>query len=122
MIILNDKRFSEERFCNVKNLEEIKNSPNNSTLIFQYSENDIPLYQFCKKNGVPYGVKISSIQEFIFIHNLNGKYVFVDDLDLAKTLQKLADNYLSDTKIIMETSLKKIEKIALLEIDGIFVI
>ena len=122
MIILNDKRFSEERFCNVKNLEEIENSPNNSTLIFQYSENDIPLYQFCKKNGVPYGVKISSIQEFIFIHNLNGKYVFVDDLDLAKTLQKLADNYLSDTKIIMETSLKKIEKIALLEIDGIFVI
>ena len=122
MIILNDKRFSEERFCNVKNLEEIENSPNNSTLIFQYSENDIPLYQFCKKNGVPYGVKISSIQEFVFIHNLNGKYVFIDDLDLGKTLQKLADNYLSDTKIIMETSLKKIEKMALLEIDGIFVI
>jgi len=122
MIILNDKRFSEERFCNVKNLEEIENSPNNSTLIFVYSENDIPLYQFCKKNGVPYGVKISSIQEFVFIHNLNGKYVFIDDLDFAKTLQKLADNYLSDTKIIMETSLKKIEKMALLEIDGIFVI
>jgi hypothetical protein len=64
----------------------------------------------------------TSIKEFIFIHNLNAKYAFCNDLEIAKNLQKIADNYLSDTKVIIKAPLKKIEKIALLEIDGIFVI
>jgi hypothetical protein len=122
MIILNDKRFSDEKFCQVKTKKDIENSKNNSTLIFQYNKKDIELYKYCQKNSVPYTVEINSIAEFIFIHNLDAKYAFCNDLDLAKTLQKIADNYLSDTKIIMKAPLKKIEKIALLEIDGIFVI
>ena len=53
---------------------------------------------------------------------MNAKYAFCNDLEIAKNLQKIADNYLSDTKVIIKSSLKKIEQIALLEIDGIFVV
>jgi len=122
MIILNDKRFSEEKFCKVKNQNDIENSKNNSTLIFEYNEDDINLYKFCQKNNIAYGVEITSITEFIFIHNLGAKYAFCEDIELSKNLQKIADNYLSDTKVIVKAPLKKLEKIALLEIDGIFVI
>jgi len=122
MIILNDKRFSDEKFCEVKNRIDIENSENNSTLLFQYNEDDINLYKFCQKNGVEFAVEITSITEFIFIHNLGAKYAFCDDIELAKNLQKIADNYLSETKIIIKAPIKKIEKLAILEIDGIFVI
>jgi hypothetical protein len=122
MIILNDKRFSDEKFYQVKTKKEIENSDNNSTLLFQYDEKDIELYKFCQTNNIPYAVEITSIKEFIFIHNLNAKYAFCNDLEIAKNLQKIADNYLSDTKVIIKAPLKKIEKIAIFEIDGIFMI
>jgi hypothetical protein len=119
MIILNDKRFNDEKFHFVKNLEAIKKSPNNSTLIFNYKESDIDLYRFCQKNSIEYGVKISSIKEFIFLINLGAKYCFCDTLKLAKKLQKIADNYLTETKVILISSLNRIEKVALNGIDGI---
>ncbi len=122
MIILNDKRFSDEKFFEIKTKEDIQNSKNNSTLLFQYNEQDIELYKFCKKNNIPYAVEITSITEFIFISTLDAKYAFCSDLEIAKNLQKIADNYLSDTRIIVKAPLKKIEKIAIFEIDGIFVI
>jgi hypothetical protein len=122
MIILNDKRFSDEKFFEIKTKEDIQNSKNNSTLLFQYNEQDIELYKFCQKNNIPYAVEITSITEFIFINNLDAKYAFCSDLEIAKNLQKIADNYLSDTRIIVKAPLKKIEKIAIFEIDGIFVI
>jgi len=122
MIILNDSRFSDEIFFNAKNLEDIKNSPNNSTIIFKYYENDLKLYKFCHKNNIYFGVEINSIEQFIFISNLGAKYAFCNDINLAIKLQKIADNYLLETKVILKSTIKEIETIALNEIDGIFVI
>jgi hypothetical protein len=122
VIILNDKRFNNEIFFKAFSKEDIKNSPNNSTIIFEFDENDIDLYNFCKNSNIEYGVEISSITEFIFITNLDAKYAFCNDIKFAKNLQKLADNYLTQTKVIVKSSIKNIEKIALAEIDGIFVL
>ena len=122
MIILNDKRFSDENFFYAKTLEDISNSPNNSTIIFKYNEDDIKLYKFCQTNNISYGVEIDSIKEFIFIINLNAKYTFCNNIELASTIQKIADNYLTQTKVIIKTSFELLEKAVLHEIDGIFVI
>ena len=118
MIILNDERFSDEKFYKVTSKDI--NSPNNSTLIFEYNEKDIALYKYCHKNSIPYGVIINNIKEFIFILNTNAKYAFCKSLELAKNLQKIADNYLTETKIILITqNYDTIEEIVLSEIDGI---
>jgi len=118
MLILN-KPFSNEEFYKVKTLEDIKNSPANSTLIFDYCE-DLTLFEFCKNNEIPYGVNINSIKELIFISNLKAKYAFVDNLEKAKEFQKIAENYLLDTKIILIVeNFDKIEEIAKFTIDGI---
>jgi len=119
VIILNDERFSDERFYKVTS-KDISSSLNNSTLIFEYNEKDIALYKYCYKNSIPYGVIINSIKEFIFILNTNAKYAFCKNLELAKNLQKIADNYLTETKIILITkNYDTIEEIVLNEIDGI---
>jgi len=120
MIILNDVRFSNEIFFEAKNLEDISNSPNNSTILFKYNEKDLNIYKFCKENSISYGVEINSLKELIFISNLNAKYALCN-IDIAPTLQKFADNYLIMTKIIVKSQISNIEKIAKNEIDGIFV-
>ena len=119
MIIL-EPPFSCEKFTKVKTLEDIKNSSGNSTLIFDYCNSSLELYNFCKINSIPYGVKIISIKELIFVANLNAKYIFCDTIEKAKKFQKIANDYLMDTKIILLISnLDDIENIADFGIDGI---
>ena len=119
MLIL-EEPFSNEKFIKVKTLEEIKNSPPNSTLIFNYSNSSLELYNFCKVNNISYGVNIISVKELIFIANLNAKYAFCDTIEKAKKFQKIANEYLMDTKIILLVSnFDNIENIANFGIDGI---
>jgi len=119
MIILNEP-FSSERFVKVKTIEDIKNSPSNTTLIFDYCENSIEVFNFCRINNIPYGVKTNNIKELIFISNLNSKYAFTENIKQAEIFQKIANEYLLDTKIILLiNSLEEIEKIALFGIDGV---
>ncbi len=119
MIILNEP-FSYEKFVNAKTLEDIKNSPSNSTLIFDYCESSLSIYEFCKNNNIPYGVIINNIKELIFVSNLKAKYIFTDNLENAKIFQKIANEYLMDTKIILLIkSFDKIKEIVLYGIDGV---
>ena len=119
MIILNEP-FSYEKFIKVNTIEDIKNTPSNSTLIFDFCESSLSIFEFCKNNNIPYGVNINFIKELIFISNLNAKYAFVDNIKKATTFQKIANEYLLDTKIILWiNSFEEIEKIALLGIDGV---
>jgi len=118
MIILN-KPFSNEEFYKAKTIEDIKNSPSNSTLIFDSCDN-LEVFEFCKNNEIPYGVKINTIKELIFISNLKAKYAFADNIEKAKKFQKIAENYLLDTKIILFVeNFDKIEEIVKFGIDGI---
>jgi hypothetical protein len=115
-----EKPFCEEEFFKVKTLEDIKNSPSKSTLVFEYCPSSLELYNFCKLNSIPYGVKISSIKELIFVSNLKAKYIFTDILQKASEFQKIAEEYLLDTKIVyLADSLEEIEEVAKLGIDAI---
>ncbi|WP_024791423.1 MULTISPECIES: hypothetical protein [unclassified Lebetimonas] len=119
MLIL-EKPFSNENFIKVSSIEEIKNTPSNTTIIFEYNDKLIDTFVFCKKNDIAYGVIINSVKELIFIANLNAKYAFTDSLQKAEIFQKTAENYLLDTKIIfLADSLEKIEVLVKYRIDGI---
>ena len=97
MLIL-EKPFSNEEFTFAKNLEDIKNKK--GTLIFEFCNSSIELYNFCKINDIEYGVIVNNKVELIFISNLGAKYAFCDTISKAKEFQKIAEDYLLDTKII----------------------
>jgi hypothetical protein len=119
MLIL-EEPFSNEKFYKVKTLEDIKNSPSNSTLIFEYCPSSIEIYNFCRQNNIPYGVIVNSMKEAIFIINLGAKYIFCDTILKAKEFQKIVDDYLSDTKVVyLASSLDEIEKAVQFTIDAI---
>ena len=119
MLIL-EPPFSDEKFYRVKNLEDIKNSPKNSTLIFHYCETSLEVFNFCKQNDIPYGVIVENVKEMIFVSNLKAKYIFTDILQKASDFQKIAENYLLDTKVVyFIESFDEIEKVARLGIDAV---
>ena len=63
-------------------------------------------------------VYVKSIKEAIYASNFNAKYIICEN-ELAKKLQKIADNYMWDSKILtIIKSSDDLEKVAIEEIDG----
>lgn len=116
MIIIGDKYIPFENIENIKTIEDIKNTKPNSTIIFNFNK-DIMLY--CMNNSIKYGVKVNSIVEIIYSNSLQAKYILPNN-NILKISQKLADNYMFDSKILATISkIEDIEDIALKEIDGV---
>jgi len=124
MIILNDERFNNEKIEIVFDISSIQNTKPNSTILFSndFDEKFIERYKYAQKQNIEMAIKVNSIKDFIFVINLNAKYAFCKNLELAKELQTIADNYLTQTKVILEVeSFDQIEKIAKAQIDGIYI-
>ena len=116
MKIIGDSIVPFEEFFKVSNVEEIKNTKPNSLIFFEYNEE---LLKYCYLNNLNYFVQISSVKEGLYANSLNAKYI-VCKKDLAKKMQKIAENYMFDSKILaIIKSNDELEEIALDEIDGV---
>ena len=116
MIIIGDKYIPYENIEEINSIEDIKNTKPNSTLIFSFDK-EIMLY--CLQNNIDYGVKVNSIIQTIYANSLEAKYILPNN-DILISSQKLADNYIFDSKILATINNEiEIEEIAIKEIDGV---
>lgn len=116
MILIGDALIPHKTFTYIDSIMEIEHTQANSTVIFNYDEN---LLLYARKNNLRSAIVVTSIKEAIYCNALNAKYIICDK-KLAKSIQKVAENYMFDAKVlaIIETN-EEIEKIALAEIDGV---
>lgn len=116
MIIIGDKLVPFEEFSNIKEIEDIKNTKANTTLLFDYKDS---LLKYCYENQLSFAVIVNDIKEAIYSNSLSAKYI-ISKKKLAKKLQKIADNYMYDSKILaIIDSNEELEKISKNEIDGV---
>lgn len=116
MIIIGDKLIPYEEIFFIKDIKEIENTKANSTIGFVYNEN---LLEYSFKNELSFVVIVNSIKEAIYSNSLRAKYIIAQK-DLSKELQKIAENYMYDSKILaIIDSNNEFEEIAKNEIDGI---
>lgn len=116
MILIGDSLIPHKEFEYIDSILDIEHTQPNSTLVFNYDEN---LLLYTRKNNLASSIVVTSIKEAIYCNALNVKYVICEK-KLAKQVQKIADNYMFDSKIlaIIESS-DEIEKVALSEVDGV---
>lgn len=115
MILIGDSLIPFEDVSYVDSIWDIENSLPNSTLLFNY---DVNLLTYCNKNKLNFAIIVKNIKDAIYANALNSKYI-ICERKLAKNLQKIADNYMFDAKILaVIESEKEIEDVALAEIDG----
>ena len=116
MVILGDDYFCDENMFKIENEEDIKNTPPNSCVYLESFSKSLCLH--LKENDIAYACFSSVVSDVLILEKLNAKYIICDD-NIAKRCQEMADNYLFDAKIIMKAkSLKRIEYIAGLGLDG----
>ena len=116
MIIIGDKLVPFEEVIYIKNIENIKNTKANSTIIFDYDEKTL---EYSYKNNLSSAVIVSSIKEAIYCNSLNVKYI-ISEKNLACEIQKIADNYMYDSKnLVIINSNEEFEQTAIAQIDGV---
>lgn len=116
MILIGDKLVPFEDIFLIKNIKDIENTKANSTVLFDFNEE---ILTYCYKNELFCAVVVNSIKEAIYCNNLNVKYI-ISEKELSIELQKIADNYMYDSKILaIIDSNEELEQVAKLEIDGI---
>ena len=109
--------IESEPFYTIQTIEDIKNTPPNSTL--KIENFDIELLHYCDKNSLAYMVVISNIKEAIFANILHAKYL-VTSKELAKELMPIAQNYLFDTHVLAFIQNEgEIEEMAKSNVDGV---
>ena len=116
MILIGDKIVPFKEFNKISSKNDIEKSRANSIVSFGYNET---LLIYCFENNISFAVIISNIKEAIYANSLNAKYLICNKT-LATDVQKIADNYMFDSKVlaIIESN-DEIEDIALNQIDGI---
>ena len=116
MIIIDDKLVPFEEVIYIKNIENIKNTKANSTIIFDYDEKTL---EYSYKNNLSSAVVVSSIKEAIYCNSLNVKYI-ISEKNLACEIQKIADNYMYDSKnLVIIDSNEEFEQTTIAQIDGV---
>ena len=110
MKIFGHKLIQSEIFYNIDKIEDISETPNNSTIYTYHHKDNFPLQKnlknrdlnianYCKKNSINYAIRVENIKEALFFNLLNPKYIIIVP-QLAIKLVKIAQNYLFDTQIL----------------------
>ncbi len=118
MLIFNSKYIPSQKFVEVACVEDIKTTKPADILLLKEFKPPFDLAKYCQKNRLFYAVRADSINEAIYANALDATYA-IFNFDLAKELQKIADNYLWDMKILaIITDENLLQEVALSGIDG----
>jgi len=120
MLIFRSKYIESPNFVNVNSVEEINKTTTKDILLIDFKP-PFELAKYCKENSLTYAIEANSAIDAIYASNLESSFA-IADIELAQILQKLADNYLWDMKILVKIKEKEIEKVAMLGIDGAYLI
>lgn len=119
MILIGHPYIESESFAKADSIDAVADTPSGSTLFMPYGESRIPLCKHCVANGVKVAMQVDSITEAILANALKVRYIICEK-SLAPEIQKLAENYMFDPKILcIIASESDIEWCALNEIDGV---
>ncbi len=117
MLIIGHPLIPFKPLYKVTKIEDIKKTKPNCTILIDFDDKE--LVQYSITQDITLALHVKSIKDACLANALGAKFVVVDDL-LAKKVQKLANEYLFDTKILLQIEDEKaIEKAAENFIDGV---
>lgn len=117
MLIFGDIFNDGLPFYEIISAEDLKNTPSNSTVLFDYDEK---LAKYCKDNSISYAMRVETIKELVYANALECAFALVDK-EFSKTAQDIANEYMFDMKIILPvTNVEELEWAAMNGIDGVW--
>jgi NAD(P)H-dependent flavin oxidoreductase YrpB (nitropropane dioxygenase family) len=119
MLILGHPDIPYEPLYYVESVEEIAHTPPNATLWLGAFGESVPIARHCMAHGVAYAVMAESLADALKANALRARYILAAE-PLAARVQKAADTYLFDAKVLLPiTEESEMERAAEAGIDGV---
>ncbi len=119
MLFFGHRFLKSQKFYHVFDIDTITTTPPSSTIYIEFEESNLDIISYLDENAIKFALKVKNITETVYASSLNAAYIVVEP-SLAKTAQKIAENYLFDAKILAHIEDEdEIEEFALLGIDGV---
>lgn len=116
MIIFGDEHISCKSFEKINSIDDIKCTSPNSVVCFGF---DKAILKYCLKNNVESCVFIDSLTQAVYANALGASFVIPQN-KIVQSVQKTAEEYLFDTKVLaLIDDEKQIEELILKTIDGV---
>lgn len=118
MLIFGHPRLPSETLYHIDGIEAIASTPPNSTLFFALDPVNDDIVAHCRNNGLAFALAVGSVKEAIFAENFGARFIVVEGT-LARSVQKIAETYLFDAKVLVRIEdEEEIEAMAYEGIDG----
>ncbi|BCZ17087.1 hypothetical protein NHP190003_03690 [Helicobacter sp. NHP19-003] len=119
MLIFGHPQIATSPFVRVTEVAQIAQTLANEVVYFYATdEQALNLSSHCTQNGVKYGVFVANPLEWALMENFKPRYILVESE--PKTYQNLADDYLSDSRILwVIVNEEQIEQALKMRIDGV---
>ncbi|MDY0117557.1 MAG: hypothetical protein RBR59_08275 [Sulfurimonadaceae bacterium] len=119
MILLGHRFIKSEPLYHIPDIDSIQNTPPSSTLYLMFNENNLDIVEHCRLNDIAFALHAISITEIIYAHAMDARFIVIPK-ELAKTAQRIANDYLFDAKILVQCDDEEdIEELAIVGVDGI---
>jgi len=119
MLLFGHRFIESENFYHIQSIDAIQNTPPSSTILVDFSEENLDIINHTRINSIPLAIHVENITQIIYASSLDAAYIILSK-ELAKTAQDLANNYLFDAKILVSVENEdEIEELSLLGVDGV---
>ena len=119
MIIIGHPDIPFDPLYYVDTVDEFAETPPNSTLWLGAFQEAKAVAKHCYENLIANAVMAESVNDALLANALHARYILADDV-LAPKLQKIAETYLFDAKIMVPVSDEnEMERVAEAGIDGV---
>jgi len=119
MLFFGHRFLQSPKFYHIFDIDSIFSTPPSSLLYLEFEEKNLDIISYMQENGIHFALKVKNSTEIAYAAALDASYIVVET-PLAKTAQKIAENYLFDAKILTHIEEEKeIEELVLLGIDGV---
>ena len=100
MLIIGHEEVEYKPFYFIKSTQDIAVTPPNSTVVFEYSKNNLELIKHCKDNDISFALICDELKDTL-LANANEANFIICDKNIIKNAQKFADEYMFDAKILL---------------------
>ncbi len=119
MLIFGHEFLASARFYHIHSTESIALTPANSLLFIEFNIKNLDIITYMQENDLDFALEVTTLKNALFCEHLNAKYIVCND-DIATRIQKCAEHYLFDAKILCRINDdSEIESIATQGIDGV---
>jgi hypothetical protein len=119
MLIFGHPWIESPRFMKIFSIEEIEKIQADEIVLLEPLNVSIDIAKYCKANDISFSITVNNIRDAVFANALKANYILCQH-EQAIIIQKIADDYIFDTKILVVIEDEKsIDNIVRFGIDGV---